>query len=408
MNLFTYLLAKNDKFSLVHKGDLFSYLLGKNNSIPLKTAEGDFITIEALKTKINELKMTKESTQDGTPTPENPIEVKTVKGYRNLLDLTNAQSQESNGVKITVNSDKSITLYGTSTRAITYDVAISDINLSSSKTYLISQSNSYYGSRYAISLRESSYGIVDNSCSLDSGKSNKEFTVSTDKVAKYFRLYIPNNVALDTTIYPMILEGTTIKPYVPYGNNYVYTAVSNGTNTNYYTIPLNGNEIAGIGDYKDELIVDKNGKCWLNKKTKKYTFNGSENESWGLTGTQPSDTNLKSMSNNTSITDRISGEIPAYSNYFGLIGYLGSASVITNATTTGLILNKSSNQIVIITTLSTAEAFKEWLSTHNISVYYVLATEDLIDLNYTVDIRLFNGVNNISNSDDMYMTLKYY
>ena len=32
MDLFTYLLAKNNKFSLVHKSDLFSYLLGKNNS----------------------------------------------------------------------------------------------------------------------------------------------------------------------------------------------------------------------------------------------------------------------------------------------------------------------------------------------------------------------------------------
>ena len=34
---------------------------------------------------IYNLKMTKESTQDGEPSPDNPVEVKTVKGYENLL-----------------------------------------------------------------------------------------------------------------------------------------------------------------------------------------------------------------------------------------------------------------------------------------------------------------------------------
>lgn len=41
------------------------------------------------------------------------------------------------------------------------------------------------------------------------------------------------------------------------------------------------------------------------------------------------------------------------------------------------------------------------------TIYYVTPSQ-LIDLNYTVDLKLFKGVNNISNSEDMMMTLKYY
>ena len=52
--------------------------------------------------------------------------------------------------------------------------------------------------------------------------------------------------------------------------------------------------------------------------------------------------------------------------------------------------------------------FKSMLSNNNLVIYYPLVTPELIDLNYTVDLTLFEGVNNISNSDDMYMVLKYY
>ena len=50
----------------------------------------------ALNYPLNELKMTKESTQDGTPTPESPVEVKTVKGYRNLFDFNSFKIDNPN------------------------------------------------------------------------------------------------------------------------------------------------------------------------------------------------------------------------------------------------------------------------------------------------------------------------
>ena len=60
------------------------------------------------------------------------------------------------------------------------------------------------------------------------------------------------------------------------------------------------------------------------------------------------------------------------------------------------------------TTFTSVSNFKAWLSEHNTNVYYILATENLIDLNYTVDIKLFKGDNAITNSEDAYMIHKYY
>lgn len=56
---------------------------------------------------------------------------------------------------------------------------------------------------------------------------------------------------------------------------------------------------------------------------------------------------------------------------------------------------------------SSNNELKTWLSTHNTEVYYVLATPTEIDLG-NINIELYDGINNISNSEDMDMNIKYY
>ena len=55
----------------------------------------------------------------------------------------------------------------------------------------------------------------------------------------------------------------------------------------------------------------------------------------------------------------------------------------------------------------TPNDFETWLSTHNTDVYYVLITPQLIDLNYTVDLTLYEGTNNVTNSEDMDMNITF-
>lgn len=75
------------------------------------------------------------SSQDGVPTPENPVEIKsvvnpTVKVYgKNLLKAT-LQTTIKNGVTCTANGDGTYTLNGTATKITTFDIA-QDVSCSS-------------------------------------------------------------------------------------------------------------------------------------------------------------------------------------------------------------------------------------------------------------------------------------
>lgn len=167
------------------------------------------------------------------------------------------------------------------------------------------------------------------------------------------------------------------------------------------TIPLNDNKIVGIGDYKDELIVDKNGHCWLNKKTNKIILDGSEN--WAKGSKQ---TRNRYYVNNLINTIWNNDRIDIISNYFVCItpnqsdgDYIG----LSKFNAAGFMINFDLND----ENFDTIEKFKTWLSTHNTEVYYVLATPQLIDLNYTVNMTLFKDINNISNSEDANMSVTY-
>lgn len=385
MNLFNYLMNKNDK-NLVDNSHMLEYLL---NRFKLLTASGIELNINAKKTKIEELIMTKESTQDGTPTPDNPVEIQTVKGYRNLLPKA-VTSEEKNGLTFTVNQDGSIKVSGTATATSYYNLTKQTLQAG---TYRLS--GGINNTCNIVSKYGSSYQV-------DNGNGNT-FTLSEETTPTEFYIQITNGTVISTPIifYPMIIEGTEEKPYVPYGTNWIYTEITNGTDTNYYTIPLGNNEIAGIGDYKDELIVDSNGHCWLNKKIGKIILDGSEN--WFLSNNNrffAYRSNIFPLTNNP---DKI---LSTLSNYYIPTSY----NNIYNATVDyGYGFGSSEGRIDIrnkdITVLAD---FKTWLSTHNTEVLYPLETPDPIDLNYDVDIRLFKGNNTITNSDDMTMVLKYY
>lgn len=266
MNLFNYLMTKKGHNTSV-RDDLLAYLLGKRIPKEVKTATGTTISIsDVTSEKIVSLTLDKESTQDGTPSPEFPQEVKTVKG----------------------------------------------------------------------------------------------------------------NVGI---------------------------TISDGTNTRNYTIPLGNNEICGIGDYKDELIVDKNGHCWLNKKTSKYVFSGTE----GF-GTQYNTSSRSGFYTSSNLFT----DIKPYTNGNEVCPVLTSKFKPTTLNATWVVgnvaqVNYAGADKRLYFFLEANKTVKDMQSViADQIVYYALETPQRINLNYTVDIELFKGINNISNSDNMYMVLKYY
>lgn len=109
MELFTYLMAKNDHNTSVKK-DLFSYLLGKNQSGTYTDYSGTSLSINNTKKGKMKLSLYGNTSQTGTPTPSSPIPVNVVSGDnevvvcgKNLIPFTN-QDFTLNGLRYYVDN----------------------------------------------------------------------------------------------------------------------------------------------------------------------------------------------------------------------------------------------------------------------------------------------------------------
>lgn len=330
-------------------------------------------------------------TNGASPNPDYTQEVKTVKGYRNLFDKDNvnklnAQIGDNN---VILNSNNAKSLY---------------IAIKENASYTITK---IAGQRFRAGTTSSIPQIGTTVSNFIKSDYETKINITSNIGDNYLVVYYYNSL-VDTLTEQEILnsiqivEGDQELPYVPYGNNYVNVAVSDGNTTNNYPIPLMGNEIAGIEDYLDEYVVDKDGHCYLNKLMGKRVLNGSEN--WVI---------HSSNVNRTVFTTPIVG-IENYIDSSAIPNLLCSHFISVSENSTWKVGDISRTRTfnknfiyLIVNPNMTVEDFKTWLSTHNTDVYYVLETPELIDLQTTVDLSLFKGVNNVSNSEDGYMTIEY-
>lgn len=257
------------------------------------------------------------------PNPDYPIEVKTVKGSVDVKVVGKNLFNENSSWNIdaSIASGTNLFPYTTGGNRRTY--------------FFLAKPNTKYtfsfktpGDRFLICEH---YSIINpleytsnNPIYLDRQECNitenipNSYTFTTTSNTKMIAIYYSlNQLPVDF----MIEENSTATTYEAYKE----------TTT---TIPLNNNELVGIGDYKDELLVDKSGNVSIEKNTTKID------------------------------------------------SYNGETITTTYMSTTG--------------GLDTGA-----------TVYYGIDTPNLIDLQTTVDLSLFKGVNNVSNSVDGYMTIEY-
>lgn len=158
-------------------------------------------------------------------------------------------------------------------------------------------------------------------------------------------------------------------------------------------IPLNNNELVGIGNYKDELLVDKSGHVFINKKT--LIINSNNINSIALYGTGTSN-----------YFYRLLFTTPAIDSNLSLCSHYQNKSITTSNTNQGF--HNYENEIrVRYGEEQDKTIFGTWLEDNNVTFYLPRKTPELIDLQTTVDLKLFKGVNNVSNSEDGYMTIEY-
>lgn len=203
---------------------------------------------------------------------------------------------------------------------------------------------------------------------IDSGSNAQVITIPSN--AKYVRFTIHQTVVDINTF--QFENDTTATSYQPY------------TSTD-YAVNIGNMELCKIGDYKD-YIYKENDKWYLKKNIGKVVLDGSE--AWATANNQVGTSGFYRYScNDFQDTSKYLANTPYISDNFKYSSNtLIEQNVIGNTTAS----NTNRLWITIDTTLTGGTAttdFKNWLSTHNTTVYYVLATPTYEEITATTLIE---------------------
>ena len=227
----------------------------------------------------------------------------------------------------------------------------------------------------------------DNSTNLGDNGVEGNITINfTPPHDKIFIFFSPNNAGNNghAKFENIQLEkGSTATTYEPY--------VSQTLN-----IDLQGNELCSIGDTKDILDISVIGDTTVNKKIGKVVLDGSgtsyvvADSSWG--------NHVFAYTGNNNRKPWSKG----LSDYFTFVQGTGSAFVLNNGEFCigqGAIIFRND-------AINTLDEFKTWLSTHNVTVIYELATPETINLSTTKPLYLYDGINHLTNDNNADMVAK--
>lgn len=168
------------------------------------------------------------------------------------------------------------------------------------------------------------------------------------------------------------------------GLNTITVSNSDNSISKDFIINFGNLEFAGIGTYRDYPFKENN-KWYKYNAIKKKVLDGTEDWTYYSSATL--------YRNTTIITDAINNNtFSPYCNYYKGITYNQSPNRVVN----DIYINYSSNQLNIVDNRYTsADDFKTWLSTHNVTLYYALETPTITEI---TDTTLIKQLNNISNN----------
>ena len=176
------------------------------NALPSETQEDENINIKGtIPTKFKEFVLKGNSKQE-------------TRSGKNMLAVINA-SITSNGVTITNNGDGSLTLNGTATANIYYNLNADNntkkyFKLINGNTYGILLKNSVNGLSFIAKSETKNYALL----SLTSGEERTmAYNYETDEQCFAYIQVNSGTVLNNVTVYPMLVEGSEIGDYEPYG-----------------------------------------------------------------------------------------------------------------------------------------------------------------------------------------------
>ena len=235
----------------------------------------------------------------------------------------------------------------------------------------------------------------------------QRFIIKTTFTSATILTFYSGNTLSSTPFYIkdiMLIEGTEDKPYEPYTGgkpspnpdypqkissiNGVNLKISNGSKELKIPINLQGNILAKVGDYADELQVYSNGDVKLVKKTGEILLNGTESK-WSFV-----------ESGSIWPFRYVNEEIKFNNSNFTVFNYLCDYYIPKSAT----MYNNSIGQLGLTQSvcfrndsIESLEEFKEWLSLHNTKVFFQL--EEILEpkriQNIKEELNQFGDYSNI-------------
>lgn len=214
------------------------------------------------------------------------------------------------------------------------------------------------------------------------------FQFTTSPTTEYIKWYDTNSVNLNEKV--QIERGSIVTEYEPYQSSSL-------------NITIPENEFIGkLNDtYKDTLNVvykdDGHYHLMLNKMIGKVVLDGSENWTNYTSGDnivfyiEKNDTAYGSTSNNPIISSHFISKYEATNGKIFLSGNVHRINICSSE-------------------FATLGIFKTWLSTHNVEVYYALATPYELDLGIVDTLLSYDKITNIFTDSDLYpvINVKYY
>lgn len=160
--------------------------------------------------------------------------------------------------------------------------------------------------------------------------------------------------------------------------------VSDGTNTDTYTIDLGSIELCKIGDYQD-YIYKSGGDWYVHKEIRKRTLDGTETWTTGMV----SSNRFFGLDTGDGVFNNTSGNIVFSDKFYNRFGSDNNSIMLSaNSSTPGRML------VFINGIATTAADWKTWLSNNNTLVYYPLITPTDIQI---TDQTLIDGLNSALN-----------
>lgn len=408
-----YLIGKNDKINLqgIEDGETVAYLPYSYNTNNYITKEYDTAknltkifsyigsgvtfnneTFKYMITQGSDLKNYEPYTGgQPSPSPDYPQEIDSIEGSlefdcngRNLLPNT-YENEVKNGLTITPNNDGSVTINGTSSNTVNYQLYGKPI---------ISEQLPIHGNYISGGIQDVKINVINyNGTNYNILATNNSGFTKIDKSVYdkgYIELRIEANKTFNNkTIYPMLSNEQNVD-----WESYI--------EPNQVTFNLNGEKLRSVGDVKDELVVDLvTGDYYKVENVKDVILTGTR--FWGK-ATEGNITDGFSAYTTISDISYVSGSANKILKCNKLKGVLYSDENIRNITN---VVFGGYGNIVIVNVdrkyLDTPDinGFKNWVANNNVLLCYQLATPTTkklgtLDADQLLKLATFKGYNYIT------------